>query len=449
MAYDYGMPNIANLIDFFNDNSHKKIIKYIGRDLLKTNKIRNKECAMKLVKQERNKQLTETFIKREESINNPSSGFESSKDSSSYNLIGETESILYDDVDNVKPTSFISTNESMVLEEEDDEEKKNKNIRQNPRTKQVTIDDQVEYLTNTQQSLNGQNLIDFDPRYELKVTSELNKTIVNRLAEKQTNYVSPNELLTRKDFSYKGFKIGFDISYVGDEKNERPYEIVNQKRPASQIDLTYLEAPFQRPKSILDSSKILRTKLNESPIPQSKSRLNESPFPRPKSNLKDSPTLRPRSIINESKISRPKSNLSNSVIRRSTFNDSTVREPRVSSRQINSRLDLLSSTLKRPLDQPLVFNNKFLPQANKILPNRGLLRSSTIRQMNISANKVLLNPNFDNAYSIQKIQPIEKPRTLSIKDSYLLKLRKSGLANEYCTPIIRPKQMGGALIATR
>lgn len=454
MAYDADLPNIVYLIDFYNDQTNRKIIKYIGRNLLTSNVIRSKQCTLKLLKQEQSKLLDkrlEAFMKKDENYN-PSSLFESSKDGSSNFNNEANESLLYDEIESMKPGSLLSMDGSMEDqgEEYDDhgeatEKKETERINTHSskrKAKQVSIYEEVDYLSSAHPSVDAENLVALDPKYELKVTSELNKSISKRLDEKQTNYVSPFNP-KRKDFSYKGYKIGFNIEYLETDGIPSKFtDIVNQKRPLSRIEQNITESVFQRPISILNESALLRTPI-ETPIIRSKSRVNETPN-RTKSVLNESPILRTKSSVlgevslaksslNESPTFRPKSTFNEvHVKRKSSLNDfdSSVRESRISSSRIlpsiiNSQNTNLSA-LNREIYTPHTFKTSS--------PTKPLRRSLTIRQ---KSNKNTLNSNFLTYQNIDKSQ--------NFKDSYIKSLRKSGLSNEYCVPTIRSSQLKGLI----
>ena len=190
MAYDYDFPNIVALIDFFNDTTNRKIIKYLGRNLFKSNLIRNKEGNLKLLKKEQSKLLDkrlEAFMKSDD--RHPSSPFENLKDGSS-GL--NTESVLYDDIESVKPASLFSMDESMDdLDQEVEEiERKagdySKNNSGKKRGKQVSIYEEVEYLSSVHPSVDADGLLELDPKYEIKVTGWDKMNNINHLTKSFT-----------------------------------------------------------------------------------------------------------------------------------------------------------------------------------------------------------------------------------------------------------------------
>ncbi len=446
MAYDHNMPNIVTLIDFFNDKTNRKIVKYLGRNLIKSNLVRNKESNLKLLKKEQSKLLDkrlEAFMKSD--YFHPSS--ENLKDGSS-GL--NNESALYDDIESVKPGSLYSLDESIdeldqeVQEIERKAADRNKSGKKN-KGKQASIYEEVEYLSSANPSIDADGLLELDPKYEILLTSQLNKNIKQRLSEKQSNNVISFDKPKRKDFSYKGFKIGFNIDYTADTSYSSKYsDIVNQKRPQKTTETNSMESIFQQSVAKLNESPYLRVQNNDVLInnSRSKSRLNETPIP--KSILNESLVLRKKSLLltetpitkfNESSSLQPKSTINEyktQIKRNSTLNenDLSIRESRISSSRgdipglFNSVISKHSAILNRDEFSSIDLKNKTSPIKN-------LQRNSTVRKQ-----KPMIQSYFLTKPTPIKLKLAQKS-SLNYKDSYLKTLKKSGLSNEYCVPNIR------------
>jgi hypothetical protein len=315
MAYDFQMSNIVELIDFFNEKTSTKIVKYIGKNLLKTNDIRNKEC-LKLIKKEKllEKRLLETFGKKDDSYKN-SSGHSKDHGSSDF----KSESVLY---------------EEDILD---------------------TKNDYSEPIP----TLDLPNFDEIDTEYEYKVTNNLSKSITKRLREKQSNPMLSNDIPTRKDFTFKGYKIEFNITYVDDRKPERNVDTFKQNNK----------------------------KRSNSVLPSVLSAAAAAVIPRPKTST-------------------------------------------------NLRIVRQQDNIFTGFKRPTIEQTKFLtvPYKNEFKAKSRPLTGCSSRSLHIKSNDGILNNSLNT-------------KTKSYKDSYLNSLKKSGLSNDYCIPIIRSRHISGVIAA--
>jgi hypothetical protein len=179
MAYDREMHDIVNLIDFFSEKTHWKIVQFIGKRFLK---LSDREVVTSKIKEELRRLYKKRMEKNLERQKRRTSIMTQSTDSRSLDedLLGSYMENLYEDVENLKPKSDLS---------------------HVPESADTVISENVPKSPNV--------------RFKGNVHSSLANRYVQSNPE---NFYSPNDVHTQKKISFRGYTMVFDINYVDETK---------------------------------------------------------------------------------------------------------------------------------------------------------------------------------------------------------------------------------------
>lgn len=409
LAYDQSMPHIVTLIDFYNENTNKKIVKYIGRNLLKENEVRHKNH-VKLLDRKRllEKRLVETFIKKDSKENEmikeelPAAN----RTINSVNSDDTDESLLYDEIDMAKPLSSFKNTDNVTKSRTSINDKSSRNSYLT-RSALDESDSNSEDDRNMEETLNDSEiaslidlpkLMEMDTERDIDLNKKSNENIVKRLQEKSGPLPPIDTVPTRKELTYRGYKIQFNVDIVDGKESVKP--------------------------TVTKHSRVVIKKSDESPRPKSQNR--------PRSTVMSQLSLRKTPVTpSYSRMQQRQSQLNNYANNSeylSVFNN--INETSVQSRPTTSisTMNNYPQKLKSSMKQLNTTNNP--------------------RNTSKSSFAIIHKPVNNNDNDVKSSKEIKRSNT-SFKETYLKALKRSGLCNDYCTPIIRPKQHITGVIAAK
>jgi hypothetical protein len=195
MAYDREMHDIVNLIDFFSEKTHWKIVQFIGKKFLK---LSDREIVTSKIKEELRrmykKRVEIDFLKKKRRASTQTQSTDDQFPQIDDEALNSYMKNLYDDADNLKPKSDDLQGMS------------------------VTSTD----ITANMQKTNIQ-------RFKPSIHSSLAKRYVET---NPNNHYSLSDAHEQKKMSFRGYTMVFNINYVDETKNKSKKRIVSLKDPS-------------------------------------------------------------------------------------------------------------------------------------------------------------------------------------------------------------------------